>query len=93
MYLYFIVMFVSVGRITIMMGDWKAFGYSRCTFMYSTNSESKSWFPPCTSSVVPSASTENSPFHLSNSNAAASSSLACRAFSSSSYITAKFSIY
>lgn len=55
--------------------------------MYTTKFESKSWFPSCTSlSIVPSASTEKSPFHFSNSNAAASSSLALRAFASSSYM-------
>lgn len=59
----------------------------KATFMYSTKLESRSWFPSCTSfSVEPSASTENSPFHFSNSNAAASSSLAFWAWASSSYV-------
>jgi len=54
--------------------------------MYSTKLESNPWPPSCMSlSVVPSASTEISPFHFSNSRAAASSSLAFRAKASSSY--------
>ena len=56
------------------------------TLRYSTKSNSKPWLPSWISfSVVPSASTENSPFHFSNSNAAASSSLAFLALASSSY--------
>jgi len=50
--------------------------YWRITFIYSTKLASKSSALSCTSSRVPSSSTENSPFHFSNSNAAASSSLA-----------------
>jgi len=48
----------------------------KITFIYSTKLVSKSSVLSCSSSSVPSSSTENLPFHLSNSNAAASSSLA-----------------
>lgn len=60
--------------------------WQRITCIYSTKLASKSSVPSCTSSRVPSSSTENSPFHFSNSNAAASSSLAFWALASSSYM-------
>lgn len=62
-------------------------GSNKLTLMYSTKSKSSPWLPSWISfSVVPSASTENAPFHCSNSNAAASSSFAFRALASSSWL-------